>query len=182
MNEEKVVQEESDEEEIEKDPVINETSTIPSTGPFMPLYPPSEVVAVIHPEIIECNSSSNGSGIYDTVELESEIQSELQEPMKKPVEPIYAIPNKKKSTDSVHPSSSDFEIQVDQPNIVEEKVNKQDPVEHLWFRAEAYEDLVNSDAEESSVNIELPKEDVIVHAPPPDMIISSPNLQDRTSL
>lgn len=130
-------------------------------------FPPSEVVAIIEPQTTE-SSSSAGSGIYESIKSK---QGSLAESVSQAftvdyVEPIYAVPVKKKK--SAAPSiDGDFDIQVDTRCETEEKENN-NISNGKWFNMEYPEEPVGSDVDDSQFtrNIELPKGDVIVHAPP----------------
>ncbi len=129
-------------------------------------FPPPEVVAVIEPQTTE-SSSSVGSGIYESIKSKqgSLAESISQVDPVEYVEPIYAVPVKKKK--SAAPSiDGDFDIQVDTRCETEEKENNIS--NGKWFNMEYSEEPVGSDVDDSQYtrNIELPKEDVIVHAPP----------------
>ena len=123
-------------------------------------------------KVAEYTGSTNSDDIYES--LKSQQGSSAAENgaldsstiVDQIIEPIYAIPVKKKTMSSSNLSSAgDFEIEVD--NRRDSEVNENKITSTKWFHMEAPEEPLGSDVDDSqySRNIELPKEDVIVHAP-----------------
>ena len=156
-------------EEIEKEQV-EEPEFLPPHNSTEHQYPISDVVAVLQQQTPETSSSSSaaGSGIYESIKSKqgSVTGSVCQITTIDFVEPIYAVPVKKKKS-AASSIDGDFDIQVDNRPNSEEK-EKHDISNGKWFNVEYPEDPVGSDVDDSQYtrNIELPKEDVIVHAPP----------------
>lgn len=133
----------------------------------------SEVEATISPPAAaESNGSTGSDGIYESLKSQ---QSSVAESatldsstiIAQIMEPIYAIPMKKKTNSSTTlASAGDFDIEVDNRRDSEVNENKVAPTK--WFHREAADEPVGSDVDDDqhSRNIELPKEDVVVHAPP----------------
>nr|CAH0111324.1 unnamed protein product [Daphnia galeata] len=124
------------------------------------------------PKVAESTGSTNSDDIYES--LKSQQGSSAAENgaldsstiVDQIIEPIYAIPIKKKTMSSSNLSSAgDFEIEVD--NRRDSEVKEKKITSTKWFHMEAPEEPLGSDVDDSqySRNIELPKEDVIVHAP-----------------
>lgn len=115
----------------------------------------------------ESNGSTDSDGIYESLKFQqitTAASANLETSTKQFIEPIYAIPIKKKINSSSNLSmGGDFDIEVDNRNENEDKI-----VPTKWFNKEPLEEPIGSDVDDSeySRNIELPKEDVIVHPPP----------------
>ncbi|XP_046631669.1 uncharacterized protein LOC124311282 isoform X1 [Daphnia pulicaria] len=134
---------------------------------------PSEVEATISPPAAaESNGSTGSDGIYESLKSQQDSVAESatldsSTIIAQIMEPIYAIPMKKKSNSSTTlASAGDFDIEVD--NRRDSEVNENKVASTKWFHREAVDEPVSSDVDDDqhSRNIELPKEDVVVHAPP----------------
>ncbi|EFX77700.1 hypothetical protein DAPPUDRAFT_321223 [Daphnia pulex] len=133
---------------------------------------PSEVEAIISPPAAESTGSTGSDGIYESLKSQQGSVAESatldsSTIITQILEPIYAIPMKKKTNSSTTlASAGDFDIEVDNRRDSEVNENKVAPTK--WFHRETADEPVGSDVDDDqhSRNIELPKEDVVVHAPP----------------
>ena len=131
---------------------------------------PSEVETITSPPMVaESNGSTGSDGIYESLKSQQGSVSgsatlDSSTIIAQIMEPIYAIPMKKKTVSS-STLSGDFDIEVD--NRRDSEINEIKMPSTKWFQREP-DDPAGSDVDDShySRNIELPTEDVIVHASP----------------
>lgn len=152
-------------EEIKKDSIDTD-----SQQPSEQMYPPS--VATVSQHTAESHGSTDSDGIYETLKFqqsnvagETSLDMQASKLIDQFIEPIYAIPIKKKINSFSNLSvGGDFDIEVD--NRHESEENKVTSTK--WFNVGPVEEPIGSDVDDSeySRNIELPREDVIVHPPP----------------
>ncbi|XP_059353138.1 uncharacterized protein LOC130701519 isoform X2 [Daphnia carinata] len=138
--------------------------------PIEQIHPPS--VTTVSQHTAESHGSTDSDSIYETLKFqqsnaadETSLDVQASKLIDQFIEPIYAIPMKKKINSSSNLSvGGDFDIEVD--NRQEGEENKVTSTK--WFNVAPEEEPIGSDVDDSeySRNIELPKEDVIVHPPP----------------